>query len=170
MHRYKDITVDEVREAFDYDEETGDLIWKIKPCKKVSIGDVAGSYDKSGYRQTGYKGATYFIHRLVWGYVHGQFPPKDIDHIDGDRANNRISNLRAVSHQENSKNSKLSKNNTSGVTGVYWHKKTSKWEAAIAINGKKIHLGLFNDFFEACCIRKSAESKHDFHPNHGRRA
>ena len=170
MLKYKNITVDEVREAFDYDEETGQLIWKIAPCNRVSIGDVAGSYDKNGYRRTGYKGGTYFIHRLVFGYVHGKFPSNDIDHIDGDPANNRISNLRSVSRQENLKNTKLSKNNSSGVGGVYWNKKTSKWETAIGIKGKKSYLGLFADFFEACCARKSAENKYGYHPNHGRRA
>jgi hypothetical protein len=169
MLKYKNITVDEVREVFDYDEETGQLIWKIKPCKKVNIGDVAGSYNR-GYKKTGYKFATYFIHRLVWAYVHGKFPSNDIDHIDGDPANNRISNLRAVSHQVNLKNSKLSKRNKSGITGVYWNKKTSKWEIAIGIKGKKSHLGCFGDFFEACCARKSAENKYGYHPNHGRRA
>jgi len=170
MHRYKDITVDEVREAFDYDEETGDLIWKIKPSNRVSIGGVAGSYDKYGYRRLGYKSKNYFIHRLVWAYVHGKFPPNDIDHIDGNPANNKIGNLRAVSHEENLKNSKLNKNNTSGVAGVYWDKKTSKWMAHIGISGKKVHLGCFDDFFEACCARKSAESKYGYYPNHGRQA
>jgi len=169
MLKYKDITVDEVREVFDYDEETGQLIWKIKPCKKVNIGDVAGSYNNEGYRQIIYKRVNYLLHRLVWGYVHGKFPLKDIDHIDGGRANNRISNLRAVSHQENSKNSKLSKRNKSGITGVRKYK-SSGWTAEISINGKKTHLGCFGDFFEACCARKSAENKHGYHPNHGRRA
>jgi hypothetical protein len=167
MLRYKDITVDEVREAFDYNEETGELIWKIKPCKKVGIGVVAGSYDKNGYRRLGYKSKNYFIHRLVWAYVHGKFPPNDIDHIDGNPANNKIGNLRAVSHEENLKNSKLHKNNTSGVAGVSKYKSLG-WIACIGISGKKVHLGCFDDFFEACCARKSAESKYGYYPNHGR--
>lgn len=170
MPRYKNITVDEVREVFDYDEETGELIWKIKPCKKVNIGDVAGSVNNRGYKLIGYKGKLYRAHRLIWAYVHGSFPPEQIDHIDGNPSNNRISNLRAVSSQENLKNQKLPKNNTSGITGVVWKKNASKWQARIKINWKQIYLGIFNDFFEACCARKSAESKYDFHPNHGRRA
>ena len=170
MLKYKNITVDEVREAFDYDEETGDMIWKIRASSRANIGDAAGYVNRRGYKYIGYKGKLYRAHRLIWLYVHGSFPPEQIDHIDGNPSNNRISNLRAVSRKENAKNQKLPKNNTSGITGVVWKKNASKWHARIKINWKQIHLGTFNDFFEACCGRKSAEIKYDFHPNHGRRA
>jgi hypothetical protein len=170
MLKYKDINVDEVREVFDYNEETGDLIWNIRKGPRANIGDVAGCYNNTGYRQIKYKGKPYLSHRLIWLYVYGYFPIDEIDHIDGDRANNRISNLRAVSRQENQKNTKLSKNSSTGIIGVYWNKNTSKWQAHITINWKQIYLGIFSDFFEACCARKSAESKYGFHPNHGRRS
>lgn len=90
-----------------------------------------------------------------------------IDHINHDKTDNRIENLRQVTHSENHKNRKYRKN-TSGCTGVNIYKRTGKWIVTIAIEGVGTNLGYYSDFFEACCVRKSAEVQHGYHLNHGR--
>ncbi len=121
------------------------------------------------YYTTRINNKNYQLHRILWVYHYG-FIPKDkqIDHIDHNGLNNRLSNLRIVTHQENGKNVKMHKDNTSGVMGVYWHKQVNKWMAYIRINGKLIYLGLFVDKGEAIAARKEAEVKYGFHSNHGR--
>jgi len=99
---------------------------------------------------------------LIYGHE-----PKEIDHINSDGLDNRLINLRNVDHLENGKNQKMKSNNISGVTGVSWNKKRSKWHANIGIKKRKIHIGYFFDKFEAVCARKAAEIKYGFHENHG---
>ena len=91
-----------------------------------------------------------------------------VDHIDGNRKNNSISNLRVVSNMENHRNMKRSKSNKSGITGVSFHQRDKLWLSSIKVNYKTITLGCYKDFFLACCARKSAEIKYGFHANHGR--
>tara|TARA_R110000765_G_scaffold45787_1_gene94617 strand:+ start:52 stop:537 length:486 start_codon:yes stop_codon:yes gene_type:complete len=95
------------------------------------------------------------LHRVIMGEPDGM----DIDHIDGDRLNNRRSNLRICTRQQNGMNLKISKKNKSGVKGVSWHKDLNKWHAQIQCN-KKIHLGYFDDFYEAVRVRQEAEEKY----------
>lgn len=99
---------------------------------------------------------TILMHRLVTNC------PKDkvVDHINHDTTNNRKSNLRICSHSENGKNRSVSKNNKIGVTGVSWEKARNKWRATIKINGKRIHLGLFENLEEAIKARLEAEKKY----------
>ena len=92
----------------------------------------------------------------------------ELDHINGDRLDNRIENLRPVTRQENLKNQKRSIANTSGVTGVYWDRETGKWRALIRIGGKVKTIGRFLSFEEAVMARKEAERKNGYHANHGR--
>ena len=109
-------------------------------------------------------------HRYVWEEANGPIPKGyQIDHINGDRADNRIENLRLVTPSENQMNVKLRDNNTSGVTGVFWDKRTSAWCAACYVDGKSKHLGRFRDWFDAVCARKSADNRYGYHVNHGRR-
>jgi len=109
----------------------------------------------------------YLAHRLAWFYVYGEFPTM-IDHIDGNRTNNKISNLRQVSSKENQCNLTIAANNTSGITGVSFSKERSKWEAKIQIDGKTIHLGRYLDKEDAILARKQGEVKYEFHKNHGK--
>jgi len=158
----------EIKELLHYDPDTGDFTWLIIPSNNVKIGDVTGWPDKrDGYMRIKVKGKQYLSHRLAWFCVHGVWPRHEIDHINHDRSDNRIVNLREATRLENMRNASRYKTNTSGVTGVYWHKPTKKWQASIAVEGKLLYLGLDVDKFESICARKSAENRYNFHSNHG---
>lgn len=108
-------------------------------------------------------------HRVAWLVHYGTWPEGHLDHIDGDSGgNNRITNLRVATYSENSRNKKVYKSNKSGVTGVLWQKRISKWTAQIKNNGRQIHLGCFTEINDAVSARKSAEKKYGYHENHGR--
>ena len=157
-----------IEELFYYDSETGDLYWKVDR-KKTKAGSLAGSKHGCGYISVETGGKGYLVHRIAWKLFYGVWPV-GIDHINGNPADNRIVNLREADQSINNKNSSKPCNNTSGVVGVYWFKPTKNWMAAIGVDGKQIHLGYFNDKHEAAKVRKLAEKKYGFHPNHGRQA
>jgi hypothetical protein len=141
-----------LRELFEYrDHESQPFIWKISLSNRVKIGDVAGcSTSVSGYCQVGIDDTYLRIHRLVWIYHNGDIPDKMfVDHIDGDKLNNRIENLRLATRSQNQHNCKKQSNNTSGVKGIGWNKQRKKWRARITINGKSIWLGYYNTIEEA---------------------
>lgn len=152
-------------DVFQYND--GNLLWKEKR-RGSKIGAVAGSFANNGYIQVMYDYKQNLAHRIVWQMFNGPIPEgMQIDHINHDRSDNRIENLRLVSNLENHRNKSISKNNTSGFVGVRWHKKHQKWIANIKIKGKLIHLGLFNDIDAAIDARKAANEKYKFHKNHG---
>ena len=97
----------------------------------------------------------------------GRWPEGEIDHIDGNGLNNRWNNLREVTPTENQRNARKRSDNTSGTTGVGWHKQRQKWKAQIRINGTQKHLGYFDSKEEAIWAREAANKEHEFHPNHG---
>ena len=163
------LTKQYLRSVLDYDPITGVFTWCSRSSTKIKIGDKAGYINNLyGYRLIRVDGIKYGAHRLAWLYVHGSFPENEIDHINGIRDDNRIVNLRAVDRQTNARNMKKRKNNTSGVTGVDWHKCKNKWRAQINGNNGIIHLGYSKSLFEVVCLRKSAEIEHGYHENHGR--
>jgi len=165
------ITQKELKERLHYNPNTGIFTW-ILPHKKATkaaakIGGVAGRFDKYGYRRISVNGKEYLAHRLAWLYMTGRLPCDQLDHINHIRDDNRWANLREATNSDNQKNSSLQKNNKSGIAGVMWYKYTNRWLVRINTNPKMISLGYHKDFFEACCIRKSAENKYGFHANHG---
>lgn len=153
--------MDEVKkwdEIFDYDHDTGELRWKVKPCDKVRCGDIAGSKSNKGYLQVGYKGKQYRAHRIVYEMVHGSIPVgMQIDHKNRVKDDNRLENLRLATNLENSRNGSMSSNNTSGSTGVFWDKGTGKWRASLCLSGKHFHLGIFTHKPDAIDARLAAE-------------
>jgi hypothetical protein len=161
-----EITREYLKSLLRYDPEIGRFFW-VAPRKGVSIGKMAGTINYDGYRRIEIDGKLLYEHRLVWLYAYGEFPADQLDHVNHVRDDNRITNLREVSNQENSRNSSRSKRNTSGITGVHWHKRDLQWRASIKIDGKSKNLSSFEDYFEACCARKSAELRFGFHENHG---
>lgn len=107
-------------------------------------------------------------HRVIWAMETGDWPEDQIDHINHDRTDNRIKNLRSATHIENCKNQTVSKSNTSGHTGVYWCKWRNKWRVQIMVGGKNKTLGRFTEKADAIHARKKAEIKYGFHENHGK--
>jgi hypothetical protein len=135
--------IDTLKTVLKYNRRTGVFTWKKKTSRKTVIGKAAGGLDMAGYIVIGYGGKNYYAHRLAWLYVYG-YIPKQLDHKDGNRSNNAISNLRECSHTQNVFNSKISKSNTSGYKGVSWHEKAGKWESYVCHNNSKKYLGLFD--------------------------
>ena len=158
-----------IKHHFDTDliESDGRFVWNVRG-HGITVGREAGCINKEGYRVMGIQGKRFYAHRLAWLWVYGKFPSKEIDHINGNRLDNRIPNLRDVTKQENRKNQKIHKKNTSGVMGVYWSKDRKIWRVKISCNKKQLHIGCYKEFDDAVEARKEAERKYGFHPNHGR--
>jgi len=160
------ITQEELKELLNYNPETGIFTYKKKRAK-CTPGKIAGTYHVNGYTHIQLNRKIYKAHRLAWLYVYGHFP-QFIDHINCDRGDNRLCNLREVNIYQNNHNSKINKNNTSGIKGITWNKKAQKWCAQICANGKSIYLGLFNDIDLAELVVQEARIKyHGKYANHG---
>lgn len=142
------ITQNELHRIFDYNKETGVFIRKVKTAIATKIGETAGCLNNQGYVQMRVFGKTYQAHTLAWLYVNGSIP-KCIDHIDGNRSNNAIANLRIADKTLNGFNREKKSESSSVFKGVLWSKKYGKWESKITANGKRKHLGYFNDEQEA---------------------
>lgn len=151
------LTQKRLKELLHYCPETGVFVWVVKPRKNMELGDVAGSVNGCGYVQIQIDGKLYLAHRLAWLFVNGKLPPSLIDHINRQRADNRICNLRIATTTENLQNASIRTDNTSGQSGVSWHKVTKKWRARIQTGKKEIYIGLFNDISDAISARKAAE-------------
>ena len=134
------ITQERLKELVSYNPDTGVFTWNKNIKGGAQAGCKAGSVFKSGYVYLGLDGKSYTAHRLVWLYVSGTIPML-IDHINRDKADNRLCNLRVSSHSENGHNSNIRCNNTSGYTGV--SKAGEKWNAYITVNRKRFNLGYF---------------------------
>lgn len=156
--------IDYLRDMYVYNQYTGSLVYKKSAgCRKV--GDSVGWMDGC-YLKTKVNRKKIAVHRLIWLIVFGELP-EVIDHINGDTTDNRLTNLRNVDARENSRNTKINKLNKSGLMGVSWYH-GKKWVAYIG-KAPRTSLGYSTDFFEACCLRKSAEAKMLYHINHGKR-
>ncbi len=154
------------REFLKYDKLSGKVVW-IKQKGAAKANRVAGYKSKKTGWTIRLNGRNYQLTHIIWLMTFARFPKKYIDHIDHDPCNNRLENLREVSHQGNLKNMSLKKNNTSGVCGVYFCKDRKKWSAFIRDNGKIVALGRREKFEEAVQLRKRAEITLGYHPNHG---
>lgn len=140
------LTADHVRERLDYNTDTGILTWKYwAPAgprwNGKWPGKSAGTKHPCGRIAIKIGGGVYLAHRLIWLYVHGEWPPQDIDHRMRDGGNNRLINLRAATHQQNMRNCKKHKNNTTGLKGVFLYK--NRFRAQIGVDKKSVHLGIF---------------------------
>lgn len=147
-----------VRELLDYNVDTGVFTRRVN-CSNTKAGAIAGSVHKDGYLQIAIDGRRYLSHRLAWLYVHGRWPCFEIDHINGIRTDNRIVNLRDVPKAVNQQNLKAApRGKASGAPlGVTWYRKSRKWRAQIAVDGKQMHIGYFDtvsDAHEAYLQRK----------------
>jgi len=154
------VTADRLREVLDYDPLTGIFRWRIRPANRMRIGQIAGGGHVKGYRRIRVDGLLYLAHRLAWLFVHGDFPILDIDHIDRNRDNNAIENLRVATTSLNCANSRHRRNNTSGFKGVEWRKAKQKWHAGIMVDGRRLHLGTFDTPEAAHAAYMAAAVKH----------
>ena len=132
----------------DYNQFTGIFTWREKPRRKA-MSLTAGSVDPYGYRRICIKQTIYKAHRLAWFYHYKKWPTKQIDHINGNKDDNRISNLRESNFSMNQANSKRRVNNKCGYKGVYLHKLSGLYMARVMINQKSILLGYFKTAKEA---------------------
>ncbi len=142
------LTQERLKELFDYDPDTGLLTRRININYRAKIGDIITCLDHHGYIQLNIDGKVVKGHRIIWLYVYGELPDS-VDHINGIRNDNRICNLRSVSHETNQQNMRTKKiNNKTGFLGVNQHHSGS-YEASLSVNGKKKHIGNYSTPEEA---------------------
>jgi hypothetical protein len=138
------ITLTRLREVLHYDPATGVFTWLKTLSKRRSAGLSAGSLRSDGYIVIKIDDVRTRAHRFAWLYMTGAFPKEQIDHINGVRNDNRWCNLRAATRAQNLANARLAVTNTSGMKGASWHRAAQKWHAQIRVDGRRIHIGLFD--------------------------
>jgi len=138
------LTQERLKELLHYDPKTGVFTWVDKPSRNMKSGVAAGGFAINGYWRIAINRRRYYAHRLAWFWMTGKWPKEQVDHINHDRADNRWTNLRVATNFENSGNTRIQTNNTSGWKGVGWDKPRKKWHAYIKIDGKTKHLGRFD--------------------------
>ena len=158
------ITQERLHEMFEYKD--GNLYRKIS-LGRTKAGDKVGFVNNKGYVSVNIDKKCIALHRIVWVMQHGEMPAL-IDHIDGNRQNNRIENLRLANRFENAQNKRMHKNNISGVKGISWHRATKKWKAQIFCNYKTYSLGCYKSLEEADeVVSLARDMLHGEFANHG---
>lgn len=152
----KILTQEYLHSLFDYKD--GELFWKISRFG-ASRNSPAGSITNRNYRVVYIDYKQQSMHRMIFLYHHG-FLPKCVDHIDGNPSNNKIENLREANNFQNAQNSKNWATNTSGFKNVHICNKTKKWRVRISINGKRVHIGSFEDIELADLVAQEARDKY----------
>ena len=168
------ITKEQIKELFDYRED-GNLVRKKRISGlKNKAGAVVGSLakddkrpEKKGYMVTKIQGKHYSVHKLIWLWHYGVWPDQ-LDHINRNSLDNRIENLRLSTPSENMMNRKKFANNTSGVTGVSWHKNSNRWFVYVYANKKRKNIGYFEDLELAELV--AIEARDLYHGNFARLA
>jgi hypothetical protein len=153
-------TLERVKELLDYQSISGEFVWKHTKGNRALAGGRAGYVSPGGYKFIKIDGVVILAHRLAWFYNYGVWPKNGMDHIDGQKLNNRLENLRDASASVGSFNRGRMKSNTSGIVGVSWHKLSKKWRAAIRVSGAYIYLGTYVNVRDAQAARLKAERKY----------
>ncbi|MEX3315676.1 HNH endonuclease [Sulfitobacter sp. PS-8MA] len=167
-----------LRQLLRYEPETGKLFWKERPSWMFKLGGVKGQSGSAatwnaryagkeaftalshGYPYSSINDRSVLAHRVIWTIVTGTWPGSEVDHIDGDRANNSWQNLRLVTSSQNKMNRGVQRNSTSGHKGVGFHKASGRWRAYIKVLGKQRHLGHFDTMEGACEAYRAAAAKY----------
>lgn len=176
------LTIEHLRAALIYDPKTGLLTWRERPLEHFANASRHTAWNKTyagtpaltakhgaGYRHGAIFGKNLLAHRAAWAIVHGEWP-KVMDHLNGDRADNRLANLRSVTQAVNARNQTRHSRNKSGVTGVFFLAKQGRWLSAINADCVHHHLGVFDTLEEAAEARKDAERRLGFTERHGEAA
>jgi HNH endonuclease len=150
------LTQQRVKELLYYDPDSGSLIWNMRTSPTAASGKEAGSLHGAGYRQIRIDGKVYLAHRVIWLWVYGEFPPNFIDHVNHDRLDNRLINLRLATNAENQQNRKAS-------LGVAWCGRRKKWRARVDHEKVQRHLGYFDSKELAVEARKKYEAENFTH-------
>jgi hypothetical protein len=154
------IDIELMRSLLSYEPETGEFSW-LCDRSNIKAGSIAGWINNKGYRLIRIGARCVPAHRIAWAMTFGEYPSKQIDHIDGDRSNNRLSNLRLATLMENCRNRKLGKRNKLGFKGIYRMKGSDVFVAHIRIGGSKmISLGSYDTPEEAAHAYNKAAVLH----------
>jgi len=144
-----------------YDPDTGIISWKAVSGARTKIGMPAGSKQPNGYLRISVNKNRFLAHRLAWLLYYKEWPLDIIDHIDGNKSNNKIENLRVGTILKNNYNTGITVTNTSGYKGVSWNSANNKYIANINVKGKKVYLGMFSTSEEASeAYNKAAKELH----------
>lgn len=133
----------ELHSMFEYKPETGDLVWRYNRSPRARSGAAVGIVHASGYKVTHIRKKNYLVHRLVWALHHGKYPSQ-LDHINGNKLDNRIENLRECTSRQNGANKGLQRNNKTGFKGVSYCSRQNRYQATCRVDGKKKWLGYFD--------------------------
>lgn len=153
------ITQSRLHELFTYEATTGFLVRKRPVRGPKCLHQHAGWKTKDGYIKVFIDGRPYHCHRLVWTYHNGEWPPASIDHVNGNRGDNRIENLRLATTAQNSRNRGATKANPTGLKGVSYYRRNGEWRAQITANGKKYWLGTYRTPHEAHAAYQAAAER-----------
>lgn len=135
-------------ERLAYDPNSGRFTWRTSP-RFGWAGKLAGNMDDGGYWRIRIDNRSYKLHRLAWFYVHGRWPAREIDHINGNQSDNRLHNLREATRADNNHNTGINSNNRSGIKGVSWCTDKARWVVQIGLNGRRRHVGYYESVDEA---------------------
>ena len=167
----KTFPIDELRLLVSYDPATGNFVWLKDLANNVKAGTPAFSKRSArGYPVASIQGKNYLAHRVAWALHFGEWPEGDIDHINGNRQDNRVDNLRVVSNAENCKNKRPRKTKKSGLPFGVYAGRGGRFKAQICCSGKNVHLGTFNTPEDAAAAYEKAKIELGYHPNHGKEA
>jgi hypothetical protein len=159
----RELTAERLRELLSYNPNTGEFIRLTRTSNRIKVGDVAGFAHPQGYRTINVDGRKYLAHRLAWLHVTGEWPSADIDHINGQRADNRWKNLRDVSTSVNIQNRRVAnRGSKTGMLGVDFHAVRGKYRASITLAGKQKFLGYFDSPLAAhAAYLEAKRTKHE---------
>ena len=155
MSRKTGLSAARAREMLDYNPSTGEFV-AARNSGNRRVGDRAGNVRSDGYTTISVDGVQYLAHRLAWLVCHGSWPDGDIDHINGDAADNRIANIRVATPSQNLANSKRSRRNRSGHKGVHYDSHYRRWYATMRLKGKYVFVGSYLSKEDAVAARSKA--------------
>ena len=158
-------TKEQLHQLFSYKD--GNLYWKVSRNNNIKIGQEAGMLRPDGYKRVNIDKKNYYLHRLIFIY-HNGFISDEIDHIDNNRSNNKIENLRIATRSQNTLNCKINSRNTTGIKGITFDKDKFKYRPYLSVNGKRLYLGCF-DFLDDANqeLQKARIKYHKSFANHG---